>query len=339
MYENRAITLALNDASDAVYDVLTGQRQHPLIDDFLKALGSAGNQALKALEFQSSLAIPILPGDAYLVEAFVTTLYQKLTRASHSAIPSMDHLQVATGVGTVLFQLVVLRTYLDRGPCDDEMIYQLLRGTYQEPPSGGLQHKHTPRIVRRLTVPEEALAAVKGLGPSAGVEELWGSHIPQPSESLHRFIKCVKKLECRFALPLAYVVTEDNTLFCWPQSTDADPHKPAAAGLGVGLTSTTFPQNPTSSVSADLLRHSESPVRKPKPKPRPKARLLKRGRTGAVEREGLAMAIDPVEERLPTGTVEGVATAVEEERAGKGPRPGGEESKGVRRSKRTKITH
>lgn len=211
--DRRHVTDALDDSMNSIQDILTGRRPHPIIADFVATLGHAGDKVMKASDFRASLNIPILPGDASITETYTSQIHQRVMRTNLPPLLGHDPFLFTTGAGAVLLQLVVLRTYLERPPSDDLTIYKLVRGAYipGDPSSSPL-----PRIIRRLTVPEEAFATVKGLGPKAEVEDIQNIR----GIALEGFIKRTKNLECRFDRPLAYVVQDGSTGFIWPPSED-----------------------------------------------------------------------------------------------------------------------
>jgi hypothetical protein len=101
------------------------------------------------LQFASrlSFSVPILPGDASLAEDFVTDLKIQICKTNNN----VDDYTIL-GVGYILFQLVILRTYLGRPPENDLDVFDLV---------------HKKQVVRVWTSHEQALAACFGEDASA----------------------------------------------------------------------------------------------------------------------------------------------------------------------------
>lgn len=176
----------------------------------------------------------LLLGDRSLVYAFVDRLRNDLTSIDHQ-LESSEAAFLASNLGAMLFNLVLLRCYLERPPCDDGTIYQLLKDS-----TLGTRSIHGT-ITRHLSIPEAALASMQQLDD----EELRDPHLwctfvhDQPNTVEHD-----PTLDCTISHPIAFVHTPDGDLFMWPES--ADP----------GLTPFPFPHNPHSSLPAIYPTHA-----------------------------------------------------------------------------------
>lgn len=159
-YENKTLTEALQNAAPAVVSILKGERAHPVVkvfDDFMqlpwkehrrkreewdmaKASGEAmdergapnppgrGSQGRRSLDFilhSDRQPLPVLPGDSSLFEPLLETVSRLV-----STLPAIDGMHTTPWemvyiVGTILFDLVIVRTYLRRTPGDDNIIWNL----------------------------------------------------------------------------------------------------------------------------------------------------------------------------------------------------------------------
>ena len=88
-YTHDGIQMALYDAYSSVFDILTGQQEHPIMDlysthmaDYRAKYKTAkshhrptDHDMIEAgLEFSSSFLVPVLAGDASLAEEFISSL-------------------------------------------------------------------------------------------------------------------------------------------------------------------------------------------------------------------------------------------------------------------------
>ena len=112
----------------------------PLYENWMdKCKGLGGAKLRHASQFYTNLPIHVLPGDESLVIPFLATLTAHIRRVGGN-IESIRFLEPAT----ILFHLVIIRVYLGRSPTDDDQIFTLAQ---------------EGRIIRQLTVPEQAMAA------------------------------------------------------------------------------------------------------------------------------------------------------------------------------------
>ncbi len=166
-YEDDTISGVLEAAFPRILDITSGLRPCPVLEDFKSVVGRSGNQVRRASEYHDALQFPVLPADRSLIEPFSIRLQQALSErlVSGHALPIGDPALLATSLGTILFSIAILRHYLERPPEDDVTIYALITGTVQTG-SESMPAEQRPRIVRRLTVPEQALATALQLGRS-----------------------------------------------------------------------------------------------------------------------------------------------------------------------------
>jgi hypothetical protein len=150
------IQMALYNAYSSVFDILTGQQQHP-IKDLLSA--HMANRQKKSNEANSNhdstyddmfdptldfkFPVPILPGDASLADEFISNLKCHIGQLSASLAKDDDIISI----GQALFHIVILRTYLSRPAESDHDIFELVRDG---------------RVSRIWTNHEQALAACYG---------------------------------------------------------------------------------------------------------------------------------------------------------------------------------
>jgi hypothetical protein len=136
-YTNDDVQTALYDAFSSVYDVLTGQTQHPIMDLFSTHMAEYQTKLQSVnphrrltdfdllhagSEFSSSFSVPILAGDVSLAEEFISNIKLQIGRQYASLA---DDLAIMS-VGQVLFNLVILRTYMARPPENDLDIFELV---------------------------------------------------------------------------------------------------------------------------------------------------------------------------------------------------------------------
>lgn len=107
------------------------------------------------------ISIPILPGDAFLVENFIADIKVQAHREKINII-SEDLALIP--VGSILFHLVILRTYLNRPAENDLDIYEFVMAN---------------RVSRTWTVHEQALAACHGENDTSSNARF--SSIPDPN--------------------------------------------------------------------------------------------------------------------------------------------------------------
>jgi hypothetical protein len=156
-YCNDAIQTPLYDAYSAVFDILTGTTPHPIMIFFREHMkeqritfhkrnrGRAPSEVdLFEMVQHLPFSVPVLPGDASLVENFVADIK---VQANHEKIDIIDEDLVLIPIGSILFHLVILRTYLGRPAENDLDIYELVKAR---------------RVSRTWTAHEQALAACYG---------------------------------------------------------------------------------------------------------------------------------------------------------------------------------
>ena len=163
-YIDDIIQTALYDAYSSVFDILTGQRQHPIMDLLSAHMTNRQDKTDEtnsnhdsiyddifdpALNFKFS--VPILPGHASLTNEFISDLKCHIGQTSVN-LAEDDYI---ISIGQALFHIVILRTYLSRPAENDHNIFELVRDSW---------------VSRIWTNHKQALAACYGetdTGPSA----------------------------------------------------------------------------------------------------------------------------------------------------------------------------
>lgn len=206
-YSNDDIQTALYEAYSTVCDIIVGDRKHPLDDLYIKhiaqKIASASRQHPKRKITYDNLpdsdklldfSVPILPGDASLIDPFINDLacdFAKRFGALH------DSTRI-TVLSLILFKLVVLRTYLGRPPENDLNIFELARDG---------------KFSRIWTTHEQALATCAG-------EEDTSRHAKFPIGVIHA---CVRKAqgvnnsEIAFAHKTSLVSLDIPESFAWSE--------------------------------------------------------------------------------------------------------------------------
>ena len=165
-YSNLNLQRSLEDSYGTIVQILNGSVGHPLLELWLDWTSKHGWDSRThhlakvdaTLNFQAQFHLDILPGDLALIGGFALKL-------QHDLGPS--NFRYLTEVATLLFKVVVMRTYLGRNPCDDEQIFYLAYSpssfgekVADRPDNPLLEAKHGS-IVRNLTVPERVLLGSK----------------------------------------------------------------------------------------------------------------------------------------------------------------------------------
>ncbi|KAF8951007.1 hypothetical protein BDZ97DRAFT_2067954 [Flammula alnicola] len=163
-YMNTGIRENLEGSYGAILEIILTQRKHPIIH-------SRGNaQAMYDVEFEQLFDLYILAGDKSLMNPFLVQLRHDTEAAT------LDHHHVHL-LGSVLFSLVIIRTYLGADSSADDQIFWLSRKLTQHQkqsilPDDPFADAKRGHLIRHLTAPEKAMAAsVPGelLGPHAGL--------------------------------------------------------------------------------------------------------------------------------------------------------------------------
>ena len=117
-YDDPQLKAALSNAYPRVLQIITGTVPHPIMD-FIKdvALESTGTKIDQAVNFHRSHPIPTLPSDSTLVTPHLQKLIGEV-----GVVPDRDLL--IFGVAKVLFELVIIRSYLGLNPAHDAHIYE-----------------------------------------------------------------------------------------------------------------------------------------------------------------------------------------------------------------------
>ncbi|KAF8150339.1 hypothetical protein BJ912DRAFT_938259 [Pholiota molesta] len=170
-YQNQDIHNALEGAYGAVLEILLREQYHPITEMYKiwvtikypeKAIPSkVKHQKQHSSEhhfnFTKQFTPDILPGDKLLIDMFMEQ-FQRDIKDNKMSVDSHS----VTCIGSILFCLVVLRTYLGHKPCNDTQIFYLAGSsslfdnvseddTYAKAKKGSIQHIITP--------PEHAAAA------------------------------------------------------------------------------------------------------------------------------------------------------------------------------------
>ncbi|KAF8958149.1 hypothetical protein BDZ97DRAFT_1842758 [Flammula alnicola] len=177
-YMNTGIRENLEGSYGAILEIILTQRKHPIIVLFESYIShpnrpqhSRGNaQAMYDVEFEQLFDLYILAGDKSLMNPFLVQLRHDTEAAT------LDHHHVHL-LGSVLFSLVIIRTYLGADSSADDQIFWLSRKLTQHQkqsilPDDPFADAKRGHLIRHLTAPEKAMAAsVPGelLGPHAGL--------------------------------------------------------------------------------------------------------------------------------------------------------------------------
>lgn len=253
------------------------------------------------MDWHRRFQIPILLGDSSLIEPFLQDLHHRLV-AKHEHNNSGQNKSISGlvyGPGLMLFNLVILRTYLGRTAEDDDEIYRLVveaaddidlqrkeraelhDNTHKTTESsisitnaikslqGDLYNEDTEstimartRITRKLTIPEQAAAALQGVQDTTRLELTPSYRGPMPKASEIHIAKNAKTdIDARFETPLAYVDSPIDDPHVWPPSqspglTGGPPYQPLTEYVGLSSAPVT-------------------PRKKPQPRPRPRTRAAK----------------------------------------------------------------
>ena len=157
-YTNPVIQTALEDAFHSIYEILTGKREHPIIESWGKDMKGQGIISPKrAVAWHETFNVSILDGDRSLITPLLDDLLKRLLQlpkgSFSEAVEGISIDSLFQGPGVMLFRLVILRVYLGREPQDDDEIYRLVA------PSESKEEQPRYDIIRHLTTPEQALAA------------------------------------------------------------------------------------------------------------------------------------------------------------------------------------
>ena len=162
-YTNDDIQMALFDAYSSVFDILTKQQEHPIMDLFQIHMAEyqakwkkinprrdpTNNNIIKAAS-AFAFSVPILPGNASLAVDFVSDLKSHIGRQYSSLADDC----VTMSIGKVLFDLVILRMYLSR-PAEMTLIFLSLLKTIKCHASGQITNRHwLPVLVRTIQAPK-----------------------------------------------------------------------------------------------------------------------------------------------------------------------------------------
>jgi hypothetical protein len=156
-YQNDTIQTALYEAYSTVFDILVGTQDHPIMSLFArhmkkqrKAFNKKNQNRLPSsndllqMAHRLAFSVPILPGDASLTQDFIADIKIQAHREKFEII---DEYLTLILLGSILFHLVILRTYLDRPAENDLDIYELVKEN---------------KVSRIWTTHEQALAACHG---------------------------------------------------------------------------------------------------------------------------------------------------------------------------------
>ncbi|KAH6892792.1 hypothetical protein BKA70DRAFT_1440594 [Coprinopsis sp. MPI-PUGE-AT-0042] len=136
--DENGIVPALKDALPAIIELLTGGREHPIVDliknwmepvKTVKGKTPALTRASRLIAFRESFSLPIIPGHTFLIEMALGTVSQ----AKHNAAPANDHVfnnaegDMEEMCASILLHLVVIRQYFGLQPDDDGELFALSR--------------------------------------------------------------------------------------------------------------------------------------------------------------------------------------------------------------------
>lgn len=178
--------------------------------------------------------VHLLPGDSSLVMSHLTRVRTLIHL--HPSPLKIPEEALIFGIGVVLFDVVLVRTYLELPACNDTALYYLMVQAQ------GKQDQLSTSIVRQLSHEEQALAACEGAHDTSDprIDSTLGPH--------PKFLQYTAD-QPTFDSTIMRIVRSDGSAHVWPAPRDA--------GLTGG-----------EPVSSDLPK----PPLKPKPKPRPRKR-------------------------------------------------------------------
>lgn len=146
---------ALEDAYPSILAILLQESEHPVIARLRAKMRGSGNKIPeKTTRFVSSHHCPILPGDASLLPSILVDIqrhYLYLIQTREMVKDDIPIHALIHGAANLLFQIVILRLYLNRSPVDDRTIYHLIAGDRKD-----------ESIVRLPCHAEQAVAACDG---------------------------------------------------------------------------------------------------------------------------------------------------------------------------------
>ncbi|KAI0085310.1 hypothetical protein BDY19DRAFT_996853 [Irpex rosettiformis] len=323
-YRNPEVTTALEDAFSTILVILCGEKDHPIIHRFTEHIRGGIPKPEDCMSFVHQFDTLILRGDLSLIHEHLVIMSQlmrrrmqtgKLHANAGSRAWTGDWISaLVNGPGNVLFQLVILRLYLERQASDDYEIYRIVIGAIDESiahkklnnptpdskpnndsnssspgalsnsdlssnasfvlfddildTSDSLTFRPSLRVVRRMTIPEQAYVACLHWRRT----DSWDDQGSQPSlEPVQSKIKMDCNLPLRYDSPLAFVETAPGAIpHAWPTTHSSD-----------GLTGGT----PFVILRDSLTTHS-----------RPQARPLKKVCEVASD---VPRTKDPVQEKTP----------------------------------------
>ncbi|KAL1939097.1 hypothetical protein VTO73DRAFT_10357 [Trametes versicolor] len=212
-YKNPEISSALADALPSIYNITSGRRDHPIMDRYRRDTPDMRIQEQrKAMDFATSCCFGILPGDASVIFTHMTELH-KLLSATSGLSPDIPLTALAFGIGAVLFEVVILRIYLERPAEDDLAIYNLIMAQKDLNAPREATRPPPPLIERALSLPEQVVAAFDGVLDNKNPRHrflliFWKDNLQSCSEEL------------KFDGAIARVVNEDGEAFQWPATGD-----------------------------------------------------------------------------------------------------------------------
>ena len=125
--------MALYDAFSSIFDILSEAKPHPLIELFDEHTKKKREEFKSAhprhpvtnehLAQDFSFHIPILPGDASLIENFLADIDIQLCKETGTTTHSLRLLHV----GPALFSLIILHVYLSCSHENNWDIFQLVK--------------------------------------------------------------------------------------------------------------------------------------------------------------------------------------------------------------------
>ena len=267
-FREPSVEALYNDTYPRVFEITSGQRTSPVMDDFQAALSQTPTRDLnrRALDFPANFSFPTLLGDEALVLPVLTRLlgdlkgYQKHhPEALYLRSPDL----LTHGLAPVLFNIALIRHYLGRSSQDDMTIYSLIKLGSQKSNLAS-----SPRIVRFLTEPESALATIIQWND----EDRQSRSAPRlltTEVAIGKMVVHSASFKCSYREPLAYVATSDGEDFVWPPPIDS------------GLSSSGSEAQPME----DVPNSHGLPVEKVAPKPRPMYKKRKREEGNSMSEE------------------------------------------------------
>ncbi|KAJ7207665.1 hypothetical protein C8J57DRAFT_1258053 [Mycena rebaudengoi] len=221
-FSHPEISIALTLAQDNVLEIILGSRPHPLQSDYDGWMLESRRPEAQANAFLEKFSRNLLSGDASLIEPHADVVFKSLlpdvaaTPGVPAALSTTLRLRATTFVA-LLFELVILRLYLNRSAAEDLAVYFLARKyTLQELRNISADDpfflEKSGKVIRHLTDPERVLQAAEGAGTEQ-IPQLWC-----------RIRTCVSRAAAGIPpdLVLASAYSTNGEPYIWKESNNPD---------------------------------------------------------------------------------------------------------------------